>query len=150
MICWYVVIERIYLLKFEEERRRCLLEIQKPVWGANWRAVKPARATTYVNPDRYHYVLLILALGEKWTLLVSNRGTMVNFTRFLSYQNSLKKESKLLFQRTYHVSRDEALLEIRKPVWRANWSIWQDLYFSKDGASIILVFRNDKLFSILW
>ena len=60
---------RTYLFAIQ---RRCLLEIQKPVWGANWRAVKPARATTYVNPDRYHYVLLILAQGEKWTLLVQN------------------------------------------------------------------------------
>ena len=83
---------RTYLFaEIRRGERRCLLEIQKPVWGANWRAVKPARATTYVNPDRYHYVLLILALGEKWTLLVSNRRTMVNLTRFPSYQNSLKK-----------------------------------------------------------
>lgn len=57
--------------------QRCLLEIQKPVWGANWRPVKPpsqgcsAAAAAYVNPDHgYHYVLLILARSEKWTLLV--------------------------------------------------------------------------------
>ena len=111
---------RTYLFaEIRRGERRCLLEIQKPVWGANWRAVKPARATTYVNPDRYHYVLLILALGEKWTLLVSNRRTMVNLTRFLSkfFLNYYFNKHICLSGR---VSRDEALLEIQKPVWWAN------------------------------
>ena len=86
MICWYVVIERIYLLKFEEEREGVYLKFrslfEEPIGGLSSPQGLP-RMSIPIAIIMSSWFWLWAKNEHYWFRTSEFGGTMVNLTRFL-------------------------------------------------------------------